>query len=117
MGHNCILCGAELPNRKGGRCYCKPCGEYMRAKRLREGNEERKVLRIKHEIEPKPPEKREVTLKKADMAYCRKCDYHGNFDQQILCEYMVRTGHRRGCRSGAGCEKREVTKNEETANA
>lgn len=117
MGHNCILCGVELPNKRGGRCYCKACSAYMREKRLQENNEERKVLRIKHEIEPKPAGKREVTLKKADMAYCRKCDYHGNFDQQILCEYFYRTGERRGCLAGAGCEKREVTKNEKTANA
>lgn len=110
MGHKCILCGTELPNKRGGRCYCPSCSAYMRAKRTQEGNEERKVLRILHEIEPKPAGKREVTLKKADIAYCKKCGFHGNFDQQILCEYMVRTGHRRGCPAGAGCEKREAAK-------
>lgn len=109
MGNQCILCGAELPNRKGGRCYCKACGEYMRAERLREGNEERKVLRIKHEIEPKPAKKKDVTLKKADVAYCRKCEYHGNFDHQILCDYWDIIGHRRGCPPGVGCDKRVLS--------
>lgn len=108
MGHKCILCGEELPNKRGGRCYCQACSAYMREKRLHENNEERKVLRVLREIEPKPPEKKAVTLKKSDVAYCKKCIHHGNFDQQILCEYMYHTGHRRGCRAGVGCEKRET---------
>lgn len=114
MKPKCILCGAELPNRRGGRCYCKACSEYMRNERIREHNESIRTIKI----DPDPPKvKREVTLKREDMDYCRKCDYHGNFDQQVLCEYMVRTGHRRGCKPGVGCEKREVTKNEKKANA
>lgn len=108
MGHKCILCGVELPNKRGGRCYCKACSAYMREKRLQENNDERKVLRVLREIEPKPPEKKAVTLKKSDVAYCKKCIHHGNFDQQILCEYMIRAGHRRGCHHGVGCNKRET---------
>ena len=108
MEHKCILCGADIPDKRGGRCYCQACSAYMRAERERKHNEEVQVLRIKHEIEPKPVPKREVTLKKQDMTYCRKCIYHGNFDQQILCEYMYHTGHRRGCRPGVGCKRREI---------
>jgi hypothetical protein len=82
----------------------------MREKRLKENNEERKILQVKHEIEPKPPAKKEVTLKQADINYCRPCIHHGNFDHCVLCEYMFQTGHRRGCKPGVGCEKREVAK-------
>lgn len=114
MEHKCILCGEVIPDKRGGRCYCQACSAYMRAERERKHNEEVQVLRIKHEIEPKPVPKREVTLKKADMAYCRKCDYHGNFDQQILCEYLYRTGERRGCPAGIGCDKRVIKKGEKS---
>lgn len=108
MGHNCILCGAELPNKRGGRCYCPSCSAYMREKRLQENNEERKVLRIKHEIEPKPAEKKRVTLRKSDIKYCMRCEYHGNFIHQILCDHLCKTGQRRGCPPGVGCDKRRI---------
>lgn len=111
MGHKCILCGAELPNKRGGRCYCKECAAYMRAERLREKNESIRTIKI----DPDPaPVKREVTLKTADMNYCRPCIHHGNFDHYVLCEYMFQTGHRRGCKPGVGCEKRETVAKKKT---
>lgn len=106
MKPKCILCGEELPNKRGGRCYCKACSAYMRNERIREQNES--IRKIKIAPDPPPKVKREVTLKRADMDYCRKCIHHGNFDHCVLCEYMYQTGHRRGCKPGVGCEKRET---------
>ncbi len=108
MGHNCILCGTVLPNRKGGRCYCKPCGEYMRAERNRKGNEERKELRVLREIAPKPKPAyiQPSAISKTDEAYCKGCFYHNTHNDAYLCNYIIKTGHKRGCPAGVGCNKR-----------
>ena len=108
MGHNCILCGEELPDRKGGRCYCKACSDFMRAERNKVGNEERKVLQVKHDIKPKPVYVPKRLLNRNDEKYCKLCYCHGKPDAGYLCNYFVITGERRGCPAGVGCSKRRT---------
>ena len=41
-----------------------------------------------------------------DISRCGKCSYHG-FDPTlgIYCQYILITGHTRGCEPGEGCDK------------
>lgn len=39
----------------------------------------------------------------ADDRRCKTCVYHSSVDNIIICEYILVTGHRRGCRAGVGC--------------
>lgn len=107
MEHKCILCGAKLPNKRGGRCYCPSCRAYMVAERERNANEERKILRVKHELKPKPVFVQRRSPNKNDERYCSKCRYHGKAGVN-LCDYFYRTGERRGCPAGVGCNKRRT---------
>lgn len=109
MGHNCILCGEEIPNKRGGRCYCKACSAYMREKRLQENNEERKVLRVLREIAPKPKPAyiQPSAISKTDETYCKGCFYHNTHNDAYLCNYILKTGHSRGCPAGEGCTMRD----------
>lgn len=38
---------------------------------------------------------------------CRNCKYHGYSSGFITCDYLVITGHSRGCKPGENCEKYE----------
>jgi len=37
---------------------------------------------------------------------CERCVYHTHFDQcEVICYYIVHTGHRRGCPFGDQCTR------------
>ena len=38
---------------------------------------------------------------------CLSCIYHGRAKGQVICEYLTRTAHRRGCPPGIECTRRE----------
>lgn len=41
-----------------------------------------------------------------DTTRCRKCSYHGySGTLGIFCEYLLVTGHMRGCEPGENCDK------------
>lgn len=53
----------------------------------------------------------EVWTSKEDRAFCRKCIYTTESSAQrarLLCEYYMKTGKRRGCKAGKGCDKRVI---------
>lgn len=97
----CLRCGQPLP--EGASCsrrYCDACGkqrniELTRARQERQAKQRQAVSELKQWI--------------ADKRYCRKCEFSGtNKYCNNLCDYMLITGHRRGCRAGVGCKKRKI---------
>lgn len=49
----------------------------------------------------------DASLRASDQLYCMKCVYHGAFTEGYLCNYIMMTGHRRGCDAGVGCGMRK----------
>ena len=47
-----------------------------------------------------------------DAAYCKGCVFRADTWPvgRNLCDYMIKTGRRRGCPPGVGCTKRTVIK-------
>lgn len=94
----CLICGQLLP--KGcsqSRRYCDACG--------RERNRELTRLRAKGMAERAAEAAAEKRGAK-ERAYCRPCVYANHHDGVNLCDYILKTGHRRGCKAGVGCERR-----------
>ena len=97
----CLRCGGTLPeNAAPSRLYCNECA----AERNRELKRER-LARAR---------KKACTIRQAkqdvkDRAWCKKCAYYGSEEYGgNLCDYLLRTGKRRGCKAGEGCERREA---------
>lgn len=42
----------------------------------------------------------------SDRKFCKPCINSGSRDDWHLCDYMLQTGHRRGCKAGVGCIRR-----------
>jgi len=97
----CLRCGNTLPTMSGlARKYCDECA----AERNRELTRERrqKAARRMQEV-------RQQSKSMEDRKYCRKCIYYGSEEYgHNLCDYMLRTGLRRGCHYGTGCERRVI---------
>ncbi len=102
----CLRCGGPLPEVcSPSRKYCDACA----AERNRELTRER-LERARQRAYILRQQKQESK----DRAYCKKCVFYGSESYGgNLCDYMLRTGHRRGCRYGQGCKKREIVKQEE----
>lgn len=99
----CLRCGKALPyGSSQSRRYCDACA----AERNRELTRERQRKAVKR--------MQEVNAEKnynADREYCKHCEYHGGAEGAYnLCDYYLRTGERRGCRAGDGCERRALKK-------
>ena len=95
----CLRCGKPLPvGCSRSRKYCPECG--------RKQNIELTVKRQQASREyfaRKRAESREA----ADREFCRQCVYCGEGEyHNNLCDYMLRTGERRGCHYGVACTKR-----------
>ena len=97
----CLRCGQPLP--EGSSCsrrYCDACGKQWNIELTRE-RQRRKDKRQAEIV----AERRD----KADRAYCRTCVYHGSENYgNYLCDYLLLTGTRRGCKAGVGCERRRT---------
>ena len=106
----CAVCGATLPEDAcPTRKYCLECAAARdRASKHRARQRAEQRAREKAAAEKKKGEyfPRRL-LAKEDEKYCAPCRYVGNFEHGYLCNYLCITGHRRGCRAGKGCEKRE----------
>lgn len=102
----CLRCGNALPDG----CYLtkKYCDKCV-ADRNRERARERKKKAVQRMIEAKAEKNYN-----ADREYCKSCVHYGTGEYSSnLCDYILDTGHRRGCKAGVGCAER-VMKDETT---
>ena len=97
----CLRCGGPLPEVcSPSRKYCDECA----AERNRELTRER-LERARQKAYILRQQKQESK----DRAYCKVCVYYGSEEYGgNLCDYLLRTGRRRGCRYGEGCKRREI---------
>lgn len=97
----CLRCGGPLPEVcSPSRKYCDACA----AERNRELTRER-LERARQRAYILRQQKQETK----DREFCKKCVYYGSGEYVgNLCDYLLRTGRRRGCRYGESCTKREV---------
>lgn len=97
----CLRCGEFLPAGCSlSRQYCPACG---RLRNLELTKARQRAAARKRE------EQRAADQALADREYCRECVYYGSGEyHRNLCDFMLRTGHRRGCHFGEGCERRTV---------
>ena len=105
----CQLCGIRLPeNAPAARKYCPECSELhsRELQRIRR----RKLAAEKETVRKEIPQQR--VPDEIDRKYCQHCKYSGVYTEDYLCNYILKTGTRRGCKAGAGCTKR-VLKAEE----
>jgi len=96
----CLRCGNELPITSGqSRKFCDACAKEHNRELTRE--RQRKAARAMQEARA---EKQEA----ADRAYCKACVYYASQYGGNLCDYILHTGRRRGCKAGEGCERRAL---------
>ena len=96
----CLRCGEFLPAGSSlSRRYCPECSKARNREQTRERAEKaRKKAYIVYQ------ERKETK----DREYCKRCVFYGSESYGAnLCDYILRTGHMRGCKPGEGCTKRE----------
>ena len=101
MSNICLRCGGKLPDGCAlTKKYCDVCA----AERNRELTRQRQKKAVKRMLEVNAERNYN-----ADLEYCKPCIYRGSVEYgNNLCDYILYTGHRRGCKAGVGCVKREV---------
>lgn len=106
--HKCSMCGKVFPaGTAPARKYCEDCINERRRQQKVLKNERYRAKQKKQDADkPSPAEEQ----RKRDDKYCSKCIYHGLIAGHCFCDYLSIVGTRRGCKSGEGCEKRELTK-------
>lgn len=105
----CQICGKELPiGSSASRKYCQQCSKQhnIELTKLRQQrfSQKRSEARAEQAVIQQPVRE----LREEDKAYCSKCVYKGRCSEDYLCDYLVMTGKRRGCKAGKGCKKRKL---------
>lgn len=102
MSGICLRCGNPLPDGSYlTRKYCDKCG----AERKKELRRERERIAREQSIAAHQ-EKQDA----ADREYCKPCIYRGSVEYgNNLCDYILLTGKRRGCKAGVGCTERVIS--------
>jgi hypothetical protein len=95
----CLKCGGPLPEGcSASKQYCDECARKRNIELTMRRQEQARKMRVALAMQRQ---------ENADRAWCRKCIYYGNENTAYnLCDYMLKTGKRRGCHYGNGCEKR-----------
>lgn len=94
----CLRCGLPLPEGcSQSRKYCNECAKKhdaeLKAKRQQRAAQMREA-------------RAEQRAADADREWCKPCAFCSQHFESHLCDYLIRTGHRRGCKAGEGCERR-----------
>lgn len=95
----CLRCGEPLPpGCSASRQYCDECAKKRNIE-LTMARQRKKDKRARSQ--------QEAEKTAADKAFCRECEYCGMSEYGTnLCDYLLKTGHRRGCKAGSKCDKR-----------
>lgn len=67
-------------------------------------------------VKEAPKDSREgVKSPLCDMKTCARCIYSFSLSGALACDYILATGHSRGCPAGTGCDKRQTGKRKKEA--
>lgn len=110
MADRCVMCGEPFPpGTFASRKYCYECHLIRIQQRKAEQRERDRVRKEQEKLKPKPAYIQSGAVNKTDEAYCKGCFYHNTHSDAYLCNYILRTGRKRGCPAGVGCtERREA---------
>ena len=99
----CQLCGKPLAeNAAAARKYCPECSRVHSRELTRRRRKELARIKAMKKQEAAP----QRVPDEIDRAYCQYCKYSGVYTDNYLCNYILKTGTRRGCKAGVGCTKR-----------
>ena len=117
----CKDCGITFTRKSPRSVRCRKCQEQYRAEQVR-ANARAHYARLHGSAgEPRnaqeaPEDSREsVKSSLCDTKTCARCIYSFSLSGTLACDYILATGHRRGCPAGAGCDKRQTGKRKKKA--
>lgn len=95
----CLRCGKEMPETTVyTRKYCDKCTIERKMQSA--------IEREKRDARAQSDE-RNIEVEAENRQYCKPCIYCGVGEYSSnLCDYLLETGHIRGCKYGVGCDKR-----------
>lgn len=89
----CCICNKEIMGRPDNAKYCKECAVKTKKERDKQHNKARRTGGMIN---------KNFSLT-ADTTQCRTCFYWDK--QNMLCDYMTKTGMPRGCEPSPNCKK------------
>ena len=116
----CKDCGITFMRKSSRQVRCPDCQKQYRAERVRATARARYARLRGSAGEPRavkeaPKDSREgVKSSICDTKTCAGCIYSFRLSGALTCDYILATGHRRGCPAGAGCDKRQTGKRKKT---
>ena len=106
----CLDCGVPFTEKDSPlKKRCSACQRLHKIEITKKKEEERRRKDAEMKKKQYLPNLDNRILAKADVDYCEPCEYHGKFDAGYLCNYILDTGQRRGCKAGVGCTKRWIS--------
>ena len=117
----CKDCGITFMRKSCRQIRCPKCQEQYRAEQVR-ANARAYYARSKGRAD-KPRAVKEafkdsregVKSPICDTKTCARCIYSFSLSGTLACDYILATGHSRGCPAGTGCDKRQTGKRKKKA--
>ena len=109
----CKDCGTIFTRKSHKTIRCPECRRQYVLKKEREYSRER-YAKLKGTSDPNTP-REDVRSSICDTKTCARCIYSFSLSGTLACDYILATGHRRGCPAGAGCDKRQTGKRKKKA--
>ena len=117
----CRDCGITFMRKNGRQVRCPDCQKQYRAEQVR-ANARAHYARLHGSAgEPRPVKealkanRESVKSSICDTKTCAGCIYSFSLSGALACDYILATGHRRGCPAGPGCDKRQTGKRKKKA--
>lgn len=117
----CVECGRKFIKKAPQSIRCRSCRKEYRAQKARENARRRyEIMKGKREETESHAAASEIVSQKknasiCDKTTCARCVYSSNVSGMLACDYILYTGHRRGCLAGKGCDKRQTGKRKRKA--
>ncbi len=110
----CKDCGITFMRKSYRQVRCRKCQEQYRAEQVR-ANARAHYARLHgsagepRTVKEAPKDSREsVKSSICDTKTCARCIYSFSLSGTLACDYILATGHSRGCPAGVGCDKRQT---------
>lgn len=109
----CKDCGIIFTRKSPKTIRCPECRRQYVLKKEREYSRER-YAKLKGTSDPNML-RESVKSSICDTKTCARCIYSSSLYGMLACDYILATGHRRGCPAGVGCDKRQTGKRKKKA--
>ena len=117
----CTDCGITFMRKSVRQIRCPKCQEQYRAEQVR-ANARAYYARSKGRADKPRADKEALKERRegvrsplCDTKTCARCIYSFSLSGMLACDYILATGHRRGCPAGVGRDKRQTGKRKKKA--